>query len=479
MGTAVRIVQGPVWSQLEAPQEVLTRVAAALTFKNPAAQFSKAYRRGYWDGMVKFMKLPKGIFMTGLTPRVVAAADIPVQVIKVNVPIKTQLADKLEGVVFREYQDQAVETFIKMGRGTLQVPTGGGKTEIGLDIIRRLGHNTLWLTHLKDLMAQTLERAATRLPGIKIGVIGSGTMDPKFPLTIGMVQSLIGVEDQAFWDAWRFVVFDECHHTSAESWLKLSERLRYCPLRLGLSGTAATKDVLRDLRLEGATGSIIKVISTDDLVNAGFLAKPNIRLVRVKTNYPVGKDFKYLDPQGAARYQAVYQEGIIENEKRNDAIIKIAKEHVAAGDKVLVLVTRLEHGELLKDNIRDQKTWCEWLSGSEPMDRRVGVLETFKRLPTGACLVASPIFDEGVDIPQLDCLILAGAGESTIKLMQRVGRSLRPRPDKSSVVIYDFLDGISPIKGKRVEAGDYLALHSRQRVRDYEAEGFEIERLER
>lgn len=473
-----RITQTPVWSTLTAPPEVMARVHEALTFDEPNARFTPQYRRGVWDGTVKFLK-KNGQFLTGLTPRVVSVAGCHVEIAPVRVPPRPELVPAVHGIEMRGYQKAAIAAFFAHGgRAALQVPTGGGKTEIGIEIVRRAGHNALWVTHTLDILNQTLERLALRLPHLKVGVLRGSQVEPRFPLTVAMVQTLNSISaGDPFWDAWRMLVLDECHHTGATTWVNISEQLRYAALRLGLSGTAETRDEIRNVRLEGATGPTVKVVSTTDLVNAGFLARPSIRLIRPPGRYPTGAEFRRTSAHGAERWQAVYQSGIVENAPRNAIIAKLARDHAATGDKVLVLVSRIEHGQALREDISDRATWCEWLSGREPLDRRSAILATFKEMKTGAVLVASPIFDEGVDIPQLDALVLAGAGESTIKLMQRVGRALRPRPDKDQVIIYDFLDGVSPIKGVKVEHTDYLALHSRQRYKDYEKEEFEVQVL--
>jgi Herelleviridae DNA helicase len=477
----VRIEQGPVWSRMtQASPEVVRAVYDALAVDNPQARFARTYRRGQWDGTVKFLLRPHNRFLTGLTQRVVKLAgeiDPEVVVVPVRVPDRPPLAPSLKGIDLRDHQVEAVRAFEALGRrGTIQVPTGGGKTEIALEIIRALGHNTLWLTHLKDLHAQTVERARLRLPGLTVGEVGYGKMDPKFPLTVAMVPTLKNIpEGDPFWDAWRFVVFDECHHASAMTWFEAAKRLRYAPMRLALSGTATTKDKVRDMRLEGVAGPIVRVVSSVDLVEAGYLAKPTIRLLRPQKPYPVGKDFPGT---GAQRYAAVYDQGIMLNQERNFIAARVAVNHAREGEKVLVLCRRIPHGNLLERSVRaDRVQWVHWLSGQEDGNFRVRVLGEFQKMSNGGVLIASTIFDEGMDIPEVDCLVLAGGGQSAVKTIQRVGRALRPRKDKQTVVIYDFLDGRCPVrtKGERFTYDDYLAKHSKERVRDYQAEGFDIE----
>ena len=93
-------------------------------------------------------------------------------------------------------------------------------------------------------------------------------------------------------------------------------------------------------------------------------------------------------------------------------------------------------------------------------------MDAVERLKRGElAIIASTIFDEGVDIPEVGSLILAVGGKSTIKTLQRVGRALRPKKGENEVEIYDFIDW----------GNKYLLSHSRQRLQDYMDEGFHID----
>jgi superfamily II DNA or RNA helicase len=79
-------------------------------------------------------------------------------------------------------------------------------------------------------------------------------------------------------------------------------------------------------------------------------------------------------------------------------------------------------------------------------------------------LVASKIFDQGVDIPELDALILAGSGKSSGRALQRIGRVIRLSKGKEKAVVVDFFDNCK-----------YLKDHSESRIKIYESEpGFNI-----
>ena len=78
--------------------------------------------------------------------------------------------------------------------------------------------------------------------------------------------------------------------------------------------------------------------------------------------------------------------------------------------------------------------------------------------------ISSVIFDEGIDVKPLDTLILAGAGKSSTRALQRIGRILRPYKDKKNAIAVDFMDNCK-----------YMQAHSKKRLNIYKTEEeFEI-----
>jgi superfamily II DNA or RNA helicase len=79
-------------------------------------------------------------------------------------------------------------------------------------------------------------------------------------------------------------------------------------------------------------------------------------------------------------------------------------------------------------------------------------------------LVASKIFDQGIDIPELNSLVLAGSGKSSARALQRIGRVIRKGKDKKDAIVVDFYDQCK-----------YLREHSKARKNIYMTEpGFKI-----
>lgn len=481
----------PVRTQMVGPAEAVEVVKEILTVRVPGAEHTKAFERG-WDGHQRFLQ--KGSFPTGLLHRVSKelydqgfesvhrnqfTSHIPLDIKKVK--------DCLHGVELRDYQIEAVRQAINMKRLAIQCPTGSGKTEIGAAIIRAIRAPTLWLVHRKELLFQTAERLQLRIqakPGA-IGMIGAGKNEPAF-VTVGMVQTLQNEVGLDFWKRWQVLVIDECHHISAETWLEIADRCVNCVYRYGLSGTIQTGNESRDYKLEGATGPLYVAASTMELAEEGFLAKPLIKMVNVgATTYPTYEQVREdvypewranpraLTKMGGKLYALAYNLGIIENKKRNEAIVTLAENHLAGGEKVLILCTRLVHGKKIQKRIQMKELPVCFLHGKEKDSTRQRTLKEFREADHGMILIASTIFDEGVDIPEIDILILTGGGESFVKSIQRVGRALRPKKDKDYVLIYDFLDGRDPNAKK-----DYLAKHTQARIHDYKQQKFDVKVLQ-
>jgi superfamily II DNA or RNA helicase len=84
------------------------------------------------------------------------------------------------------------------------------------------------------------------------------------------------------------------------------------------------------------------------------------------------------------------------------------------------------------------------------------------------CIIASSIFDEGVDVRPLSALILAGSGKSQTRALQRIGRVIRSYEGKKDAIIIDFFDDIK-----------YMRKHSQARRKMYKTEPkFEISDIE-
>ena len=414
-------------------------------------QFMPRYRKGMWDGYISLMQ-GFSKFPTGLLPLVektLLEAGYNLT-ISAHIPEDAQYTiedDCLNGITLRDYQIEAAQALLQARRGVAKMATNAGKTEVMAAIIKQLHVRTMVLVHRKELLYQTAQRFEHRL-GIRVGKIGDGIQDVQ-GVTVAMVQTLSKRMHDIDLSDISLVMVDECHHMSSDQHM---DCLQHIPgaYRFGFSGTPLKYDQLNDLKLIAATGDIVYEVTNKNLIENQYSAKPKICLCEM------------IDLERKSwkqKYSSAYEDLIVNNSRRNRKIAKFAKE---ATGTVLVLVNRLDHGEKLASMI----VGSQFVHGSDTTDTRQNILDEM-RSGAGGVYVASPIFDEGVDVPALDCVILAGGGKSHIKLLQRLGRGMRKKDRNNVLLVYDFVDNTNR----------YLYNHSLARIATYEEEEFEVQRI--
>jgi len=435
-----------------------------LTFTYEGYQYSPKYKAGLWDGMWHALKVPSLKFPTGLLPNVVgyfARNNIDFEIIDLrripNSCKKDISADMLGGITLRDYQLDAIKEAAEAKRGVLELPTGSGKTEIAAGIIIHLGLKTLFLVHTQDLLRQTAKRFTERL-GQTIGMVGDGEFNTNPAVVVATVQSLSAYshrDPEGFKNLINsfFVLFqDEAHHSSASTWYKIGMYAHSAYYRYGLSGTVLRRDMLSNMKMLSVFGAPIQRIRSKALMDKGYLSGINIELV---SNPEQVSGYRWPD---------IYENGIVHSWSRNNTIAQIAAEEHKAGNKVLILIRIIEHGNEITDMLSARGVSSIFLTGKDSSEAREYAMIDFNE--TGNfVLIASPIFSEGVDIPEINTLIIAAGGKSEVLTIQRIGRGLRPKADGSKLKVYDFLD-----------SSKYLCDHSAERVAIYKAEGFPCEK---
>jgi len=319
----------------------------------------------------------------------------------------------------RKYQQKALKKALKRNMGVLALPVGSGKTIIGLRLIYELNLSTLIIVHTKELLYQWADNIREVL-GIEPGLVGDNNWDEK-PVTVAMIQTLLSRGVDKLQKPYAVLLFDECHRTSAaekfyELGISLTQKLRF-----GLSATPWRRIRGEELKIEGVVGPIIYEIKAEDLIKEKFLAKPRFMIIEYESSMP----------PLAERYKELYEEIIMENKERNKAIVRIAYKLAKQGHRVLIDVKRIEHGKILIEMFKKKGIKAEFLSSQSP--NRWEIFEKFKNGEISVLI--STLLKEGVDIPEISAIILAGGGKSDIMTIQTIGRALRPKGGSHAVIV--------------------------------------------
>jgi superfamily II DNA or RNA helicase len=353
-----------------------------------------------------------------------------------------QMPDKfINNRVLRDYQNNAVDEIIKNKIGLCEIATGGGKTEIAIETIRRLQYKTLFVVDKKELMKQTINRMKDSL-GIEIGQIGSGVYDVKH-ITVATIQTLIkGIKNKnkeliEYLSNVRVALLDECHKIAAKSYLTLSRFINNCEYRIGFSGTGFRDDG-EDMKITSVVGYKISQISAKELIEKGFLMRPNVFFIKDYLNENEEKIIEQQCQTGLINeikdYSLYYQNYIVNNKNRNQLILDIINQN--QDKKILILVKLIDHGLLLEKIINNSR----YLYGETNKNDREDIFNKFVNGDIKYLISTISIFAEGIDIPSLDVVINASANKGNVKTIQILGRVIRKLEGKQNAQYIDFID---------------------------------------
>jgi superfamily II DNA or RNA helicase len=456
---------------------LLGRLRRFLSFKMAGVEYTPAYQNG-WDG-VTYLLSKSNKFNYGLLNKVKQFLidnefEYTVQdkryakIINEELDIFPNL--EKHNLIPREHQIRITNVACATDRGIVRAATGSGKTLCTALITAKINKPTIIYVIGLDLLDQ-FYKLFSKLFNEPIGYIGNGICNIKriniaSIWTIGRSLKLDNIveddeNDEIELDEsnhtkilnllkeTKLHIFDESHvvvtDTIAEIYKNIDPEYIY-----GFSGTPF-RDDNSDLLINGILGEQIINVSASELIKLNLLATPLIKFYAVP-KMSVG-----------SVYTAVYKEYIVENEIRNNLIATLAKELIDKKYTPLILFKQIKHGEIILEKIENAGLKCAMLYGNDTLAKRNEVKQNLvdKKIDL---ILASTIFDIGLDLPELNALILASGGKSSIRALQRIGRVIRAMPGKKFAAVVDFYD-----------QAKFLKKHSVTRCNIYSAEdGFKV-----
>jgi superfamily II DNA or RNA helicase len=415
---------------------------------------------------IKFYDRRSDTFATGLLQRVTRRLEKEKIDFKVKDTRKSKPTfQKIKRFHFKDVVENRKEQIditnvaLEKGCGIIHAATNAGKTEVACAIISEYYRTTgsvpcvLFLIHRAGLVAQTMERFKKHLPSeMRVEMLGAGkkTIGSKSKIVVSTVQTasnlLSSFEFESFQERCDILFIDEFHLNKAWQCSKIVSGNK-AVMRLGLSGTIDEKNKVKMLHYVGMTGPIIASVRNKELVSLGRSAKPVIRFIEVESKH-IPKEFGFAKG---------YRLGTVKNGERNRLVVDETIRYLKKDYKTLITVARISHGLRLKGMLENEfDLRVEFLSGSSSLPSRKRTIKDFEKGKV-AVLIASPIFDTGVDIPAIQAWVNAAGGRGWELTLQRLGRVLRKKEGDNRVFISDFVD----------QHNKYLMRHSMARIRHY------------
>jgi superfamily II DNA or RNA helicase len=402
---------------------------------------------------------PHGLFPAGLTGMVTSAA--------VGSGLQVALDDRrgdppcaVDGSAdlrwLRPYQLDAVRSVAAAGGGIVKIPTGGGKTEVFFGLTLALPCQWLFVVHRSDLVAQTARRYRARLGEVAGTFDSSGWRRGSSNVTVATFQSVMAARRHApdkleeLLEGVHALNVDEVHAQPADTFYATSLLFESAYYRVGMSATPLDRSDLDTLRTVGAIGPVAHEMPAQELIDAGVLARPTIHVAvcnQPATNVNV-------------TWRKVYEQLVVRSRARNELLAAMAER---AEKPCLLFVDEADHAARLVVELSRRGMRAAFAHGGDSLEARRRKLE---QLVAGRhdVLVCTVIFQEGIDVPELRSVVVAGGKSSAVATLQRLGRGMRCAAGKSEFQLWDVLD-----RGQ-----SWLEAHADLRLRAYRREGHKV-----
>ena len=453
--------------------DVRERLMHAFSIPNKAKKFVKGPEQRFISDRVYFIT-PTGTFNFGLAEAVIKWLKEFVLDRTVKYELSESFKEKfskddkyeiLDDLAFqlRDYQKDCVSLALKHKFGTFVLGTGAGKTFTISSII----HNLFSQKNIKRVLIVVPDNGlVTQFYDELVNVYKLNrniskfydkfnTIDEHSEVIIANRPLLLSrfAQYEKFWrTGFDCLIVDEAHSIKRDNKVSKCIEKIVSKYRFGFTGTLAedTEDKIKNI---GLLGPVRYEKTSKELRDEGVLS--NVIIRKANLVYPeYYEDLKYRDEV----------EELYSNEYRNkflsDLCFKLDK-------NTLLLVNRLEHGFILKENfdkINFNNKKIYFIRGEIDTDARDEIKKLMEQEDNILCIAITKIFSTGINIKNLHNIILAAGGKSSVTVVQSIGRGLRLHPTKKELNIFDICD-----KGFK-----YSTAHAEKRLRIYEKEKIKV-----
>ncbi|KND03194.1 uncharacterized protein SPPG_02251 [Spizellomyces punctatus DAOM BR117] len=339
--------------------------------------------------------------------------------------------------------------------GPASLPVGSGKTTIFSHLVPRIpapnpkATKTLLLAHRTELIQQAKDTLKSSNPQLKVDLDeAKRTADMDSDVIIASVATLGRSEtnggkskrllryDPSLFKA---IIIDEAHHAAARSYQRILEHFgaHKSETNVFVWGCSATVRRHDGLGLTNAFDGVVCHRDIIDMINEGWLCDMKVESVSTDTS---------LDgiATGYGDFVVNQLAEKVDNPARNNLVVR---QYINVRDNenrrsTLVFAANVQHVKNLERLFQESGINAKGVHGGTPAFERRNLMQDFKaqKFPV---LINCGIVTEGVDIPAIDCVILARPTQSSVLLQQMLGRGLRTYPGKTHCLVIDMADVMS------------------------------------
>src|SRR4051812_9149457 len=383
---------------------------------------------------------------------IVEAADVQLEAPKAPVqPNEVQVAAL-----------QALEDTRAAGNhaGLVVLATGLGKTWLSaFDTSRPEFRRVLFVAHREEILKQALDTFRRIRPDARLGHYTGIMKDPDAEVVFASIQTLSRREHLERFgpDAFDYLVIDEFHHASAPSYRKLIAYFRPKFL-LGLTATPERSD----------GGDLLALCQQNLVYRCDLVDGVRKELLAPFHYFGVPDDVDYTNiPWRSTRFDEEALTTAVATQRRAENTLEQFQKRAAR--RALGFCVSQRHAEFMADFFNARNIPAVAVHSGASSAPRAASLE---QLAAGelAIVFAVDMFNEGVDLPTLDTVMMLRPTESKILWLQQFGRGLRKAPGKERLTVIDYIGNhrvflLKPQTLFGLKAGDREILNLLERLR--------------
>ena len=333
-------------------------------------------------------------------------------------------------------QKEALEILVsdrKLGikKGLVVMATGLGKTILSaLDVKEFNPHRMPFIAHRDEILQQSANSFKHFFPEKNYGYYGSGEKQPNSEFLFAMIQTL-GKEkelEKFSKDHFDYIVIDEFHHVGAPSYRRLVEYFNP-DFFLGLTATPNRTDNIDVLSFCG--NNLIYKKDLIDGINLELLCNFEYQGIHDKH-----VDYTKITWRGN-KFNELELTKSLSTQKRASYVYQNWNKHKQT--RTLAFCSSIDHCDFMNQYFQSKNIRTISVHSQSKVDRD-NAIDMLKNGEIDV-LFSVDLFNEGVDIPQVDTVMMLRPTESKILFLQQLGRGLRTSPStgKDIVKIIDFI----------------------------------------
>lgn len=357
--------------------------------------------------------------------------------------------------------------FEKVDTTLVVAATGTGKTVVFLKFIqealeRNPAARILIIAHRKELITQPIARAEEFFPDLtpRMGIVMADKNNVSHQVIVATIQTLSSgnrLQNILDYGPFAYCIIDEAHHSPADTYMAVAERLQADGTKiLGVTATPMRTD-------NDGLSKVFKSCAYRFPINAAISQGVLVPFQALGFTLPIS--FKGIG-QTQDGWSAEPVGDLLKAENILEIVHRKWESSGGADRQTIGFTASVAQAYATANYFSGQGINAAALDGNTPGDKRDMILGDFQsgRLQ---CVFNCQVLTEGFDAPETGCIMMLAPTKSDLVYVQRLGRGLRPFPDKKDCLVLDF----APMAERDViMAGDVLGLPKEVRAASDSAE---------